>query len=377
MDSSRERARDSSRARALEARVSTLFDAALAALERALGPGTASHAVERCELARDGRLWIHTRVHGTRRWFAHDGAALTERVPADERELPALAELLDARGTALDIVAWRPGRRLVAFDARAGAGSPPLVHKLVRAGRGGAARERHEVAQFAAAGAFAVPRLQPRHAATSADALAFTFVAGRELDLARDAERCAEIGRGLARFQRGAESASLAAHTRADELAVLDRAAERWNLAVGELPESWRGVRTALEGAAHADGRSVLAHRDLHDGQFLVDGHTLALLDFDLLARAEPELDVANLLEHLALCERQSVRGANSARVRAAQAALLGGLGAAGVELDPAALAFYRATTALRLALVHGLRPRWHSLAEPLSAHAARFLVEL
>lgn len=357
--------------------MSVLLDDAVAALERELGPGSASETVERCELARDGRLWIHARVHGARRWFEHDGRALAERVPADERALPELAALLDARAPALEIVSWRPGRRLVAFERSARAGAPPLVHKLVRAGRGDGARARHALARNAALGAFTVPALMSEDAGRTPDALAFAFVAGRELDLARDVDRCADIGRGLARFQRAPASESLAVHTRADELAVLDRAAERWHAAAGELPAGWAHVRAALEHAAHADGRSVLAHRDLHDGQFLVDGNALALLDFDLLARAEPELDVANLLEHLALCERQAVRGANAVRVRAAQAALLGALSAAAVELDRSALAFYRAATALRLALVHGLRPRWRTLAEPLSAHATRFLAEL
>ena len=48
----------------------------------------------------------------------------------------------------------------------------------------------------------------------------------------------------------------------------------------------WRAARDEIARAAVPGQRSVLAHRDLHDGQFLVDGGTIALLDFDLLARA-------------------------------------------------------------------------------------------
>ena len=75
-------------------------------------------------------------------------------------------------------------------------------------------------------------------------------------------------------------------------------------LNVGSWFQSLKQARDEIARAAVPGQRSVLAHRDLHDGQFLVDGGTIALLDFDLLARAEPELDVANLLEHVLVIDQ-------------------------------------------------------------------------
>lgn len=51
--------------------------------------------------------------------------------------------------------------------------------------------------------------------------------------------------------------------------------------------------------ATPAPSAPVLAHRDLHDGQILTSGDSLAVLDWDTAAWADPGLDTANLVAHL------------------------------------------------------------------------------
>ena len=121
----------------------------------------------------------------------------------------------------------------------------------------------------------------------------------------------------------------------------------------------------------------VLTHRDLHDRQLLVTGRGLALLDFDLLCRADATLDAANLLTHLSLRALQGVRGADETSVHACGRALLDGLDRSEEPGFWEKLRFYQATTYLRLALVYRLRPRWRRLCGDLVALGRQCVDEL
>lgn len=99
-------------------------------------------------------------------------------------------------------------------------------------------------------------------------------------------------------------------------------------------------------------------HRDLHDGQLLLtsgpDGRFQAdgvgLLDFDLVAAGDPALDLANLIEHLHLRERQGTL----ADAESAARALLDGYGPDEDVLDR--VIPYRALAARRLEALYCFR---------------------
>ena len=110
-----------------------------------------------------------------------------------------------------------------------------------------------------------------------------------------------------------------------------------------------------------------LAHRDLHDRQFIVSGSkTISLLDFDLVCVADVALDAANLLAHMKLRTLQRNLADSDTALRDCSESFLQGLARqheTGFELR---LLFYQASTYLRLALLYAIRPRWMHLTAPL-----------
>ncbi|GAA4515436.1 phosphotransferase [Brevibacterium yomogidense] len=138
-------------------------------------------------------------------------------------------------------------------------------------------------------------------------------------------------------------------------------------------------VEIALrEGARHTSKRAGrgptagrgIAHRDLHDGQMLVDPATgaLGLLDFDTLAYAEPELDLGNLISHMRLRHRQGALGLRARNI--ALAAI--DRAADTMELDENRLRVYTRASALRLVGVYAFRPQWRDLARELCESLVR-----
>jgi len=121
----------------------------------------------------------------------------------------------------------------------------------------------------------------------------------------------------------------------------------------------------------------TVLHRDLHDGQFLVNGPSLALLDFDLLARGEPELDLANLTAHITLRSLQGGVSATRANTEEASEALIEGYHSSDDEWFPTRLRLYQASTFLRLALLYTLRLPWRHLSPALIDISNRCLDDL
>lgn len=160
------------------------------------------------------------------------------------------------------------------------------------------------------------------------------------------------VGAALARLHSCSPPAGVAVHGPVDEVAVTRRW-ERWAEVFG-LP-----VPVPAEVEAPAPPRSLrLIHRDLHDGQLMLeraaDGgfadNGVGLLDFDLMAAGDPALDLANLLEHLVLRARQGVLP----DAEPATQALLAGY-------DPgqdviSRVTSYRALAARRLGVVYAFR---------------------
>ncbi|MFT4165413.1 MAG: phosphotransferase [Microlunatus sp.] len=186
----------------------------------------------------------------------------------------------------------------------------------------------------------------------------------------RAVEALQAVGSALARLHRCPPPAGATVHGPQDEVAVTTRW-EDWARTY-QLP-----VRAPESGAPEADVAADAAtvrsdsggpptpasslrviHRDLHDGQFLLtagpDGRFQAdgvgLLDFDLVAAGDPALDLANLIEHLWLRERQGLLSHAESAVRA----LLNGYGPDEDVLGR--VIAYRALTARRLAALYCFR---------------------
>lgn len=346
--------------------MTSTFATVAPAIDRCFGAGSAHARADRCERTARG-TWVCTLVGSSAtRWCEVEGASARELALEDDSMLPAARMLAQAEraGTAR-ILAWRPGRRAVAcFDDRAGR----RIVKAFRRGRASTAARRHAAAARAMpSDGFRIARVLDVDETT--DCITFECLDGRALDPLGDTQRMRDVGRRLAAMQRGVAPDGSGEHRRADELALLDQRADAWRADVGPLPPEWSETLERLR-PIERDAPRVLAHRDLHDGQLLVTDDDIALIDFDLSVRAEAELDIGNLGAHLHLAER--MRGAHGS-ADAAHTALLDGLRAGGAAIDPRALAYFECTTALRLALVYGLRPRWSALSIPLVALAQRF----
>lgn len=307
-------------------------------------------------------------------WRSWTGSAWEACPPERDRRLP-LASHLGELGPAASrrLLAHRPGRRLV---VRVEGQGTARVFKGMRPRRVSEMGRRHDLAAQRLAGS---PLRAPRLLEVDAERAALVFSAAAGGPLALDVAatgRLAEVGRGLRALQSGAVPDDLPRHDHAAELAVIESFLERVEALGWEPHEAWHRLR--LELRRRAPALPVvglrLAHRDLHDGQFLDGPQGLVLLDFDLLCLADPLLDVGNLLAHLELRALQGVHGADGLGVATGGAALLEGLAAHDAEGARARLAWYRAASLARLALVYRLRPPWAHLERPLVAAGLRCL---
>lgn len=354
--------------RAVPAR--SLLDRALARLD-ALGPPGLSAAVSRVELdgpASDPHLVLTVGSASGERWFRFTSSELVELRPGDDRALP-----LAAFASAAPVLSYRPGRRLVLLRE-----TGPAVEKGYRRSRFAAAAARHELVATLGGriGGLRLPRLDRRR--DEAASLLLEKLSGEPLRLEPASIGCFRtLGRALRGLQEiPVRAPALPRHAPADELAVLDRWAARVCVATGARDERWLRARAAAAARAEAlpTTSCALSHRDLHDGQLMVSAEGLALVDFDLLALADPALDAGNLLAHLELRRLQRFPGVDDATAAAARRAFLGGLGREEEGGFRSRLGFYRGTSLLRLALVYELRPRWRRLAPALAEEGARCL---
>ncbi|PWD51529.1 hypothetical protein C8046_13555 [Serinibacter arcticus] len=298
------------------------------------------------------------------------GRLLMHPMGSDAR-LPALADRL-ARGER--IVVHRPGRRAV---LRGPGAADPYV-KVTRRGRASDAVARHRVLAAHLAGTARAAEIRE----AGGDAVVLAPLPGASLlRLGGDAgvpvgtlaAAWGGVGRMLRALRRAPTTgavAGLPVHDaeaeRRTALAWVGPALERGLLPAVDRPEVEEALAELTQGTPAAEG---LLHRDLHDQQVLVaDDGALGLLDLDTAARGESVLDLANLLAHLGLRERQGLL--TPERREAAEAALLDALDPDEVEL--ARTAAYVRSARLRLAGVYALRPRWRGVAEDLLREALR-----
>lgn len=167
----------------------------------------------------------------------------------------------------------------------------------------------------------------------------------------RAEEACRNTGRVLAELHALPVPDAAPTHDPLAELAVTRRwqdladtyGAPQSDLISADVTEITRG----LDGPSH---RSWV-HRDLHDKQVLIDATgEVGIIDFDLMTAGDPALDLANLLEHLELREKQGMVP-NSAPLAAA---VLDGYRPSSDVVRR--LPFYRATSRLRLSAVYAFR---------------------
>jgi len=339
----------------------------LVALGAALGDPFVQTRVRRAEFDKDGRLWLD--LDGDPAWYRVEEGAEGTRVvrsePHDDERLPLARWLAARRGEPfLEVLAWRPGRRVVVAHSD---GESACVRKGQRGSRLAAAVARHRAAAaLCADGAFRVPHLRGVDEATAS--LEMELLVGLEPRLEREhAGDFHAIGAALARFQRGGLDAAFGTHGVREELAVVDGAGARLARATGLELDGWARVRARLhELAPHEAPPAVPCHRDLHDRQFLFGEGRPGLLDFDSLCLADAALDPANLLAHFALRRLQGLAGADADGVRACSEALVQGLAPDDEAHFFARLRFYQATALLRLAAVYAVRPRWSHLGRDL-----------
>jgi len=331
-----------------------------------------------CEIVRvdvddAGGLVLTARAAAGTRWFTHDDRGLIERFPERDARLPLSAHLREVTGW--EVLSYRPSRRLVAAVRRTERVNVLKGHKKGRSARAAVYQSVAEAAMRR--GGFRVPRLLAHDG--QHEALVFEFLAASEVELSSaSAGHYSELGRRLRAFQEHREAGDLTVFGACDEFEVLGK----WRakvLRVATLPEGWAAACARLEARLATLEAPLLGlcHRDLHDRQVHADAQGLALLDFDLLCCADVALDAANLLAHLHWRAVQGLHGADASSVRALERAFLEGLARRGESGFEARLAFYRASTCLRLALVYRLRPRWAPLVHELVALAGAALDDL
>jgi hypothetical protein len=332
-------------------------------LARELADAGAAPEVLRVDEAGADATTVEVQLSGERRWYSHGPDGTHRLDPRRDARLPFTHGLGDER---LETLAYRPGRRwVVRRDA-----TPDRVTKAFRRRRGAAAARRHELGVLLAtqAGLKAARRIDfhPR-----AETLDLELLPGTSFRLGPPADEAVRaVGGHLRTLQELDAPTALDYFGPSDELEVLDHAADRVRRMRGVLPDGWARRRAELVAPGADETPAVACHRDLHDGQLLLLERGIALLDFDLLCRADGALDVGNFVAHLELRGLQRIRGADPESSADNAEAFLSGFDVERAPEVRTRLRFYRSTSLLRLSLVYALRPRWWQLSNELVARA-------
>ena len=301
-----------------------------------------------------------------------EGHDLRELRAVEDARLPLVEALRAPDGGRYEVLAWRPGRRLVIRTEQ---------HALTKGWRRGRAAQmgaRHEAVRSACgAHGLRLARVLQDEFAARHGALCFERMSGRRPRItSAESRQFAHLGACLRALQEAPLPKDFAVHDVASELLVLHERARRNAVALGKSAERVeRTIRELRERARSLPPMQLgVCHRDLHDAQILVADDHVCVLDWDLACAADTALDPANLLAHMALRELQDLDGADASGVDACGRALLDGLDRANDELYWVRLRFYQACTFLRLSMLYALRPRWRHLTDPLQTLAERCL---
>lgn len=226
-----------------------------------------------------------------------------------DRRLTGLARTLADPG--MELISHRPGRRAVVrgpADRLDGC----TYTKVVRPSRVASLAERAHQAAALDLRTPAVLAVDEWAGSVTTSAVPGTGL-NAVLTTPDAARACHATGAELARLHRQPIPDGLPIHDLQAELDVLDRWlawADHFDAPApfaGRLNKPYDTLRTQTFDGPAGDVRPVLLHRDFHDGQVLVDGDRVGLIDFDLMAVGDPALDLGNLIAHLELRELQGM----------------------------------------------------------------------
>lgn len=155
---------------------------------------------------------------------------------------------------------------------------------------------------------------------------------------------CRRAGAALGRWHAawwGSVPKELRPHTAGRELSLLTERADESSPALRDR------VRLSIPAMSAKWPCPTVVHRDLYEEQVIV-GELIGLIDLDDAAAGPPELDVGNLVAHLAFLGRRLGRGTERQRDH-----LLAGYRETGPALDTERLVQCERLSRLRLALIH------------------------
>lgn len=324
-----------------------------------------AHRIDRAQIDRSHRLSFS--INGTT-WCELHASGVRRRYALDDPKIPlAHWALRQPPGNVL-VLAYRPGKRLVVKDL-----ARNLVLKGYAAGKSSAPAKYHLIAAAALScieGLHAA-RMMRHNQERSAIELAFSPLS--PVRIVQDSESNVDrIGTAIARLQSSVahpDELEIPLWTTADELQNLLNWQAKIESVGLELPQLWTETFSSLANRVPETQKSVLTHRDLHDGQWLKTRDELCLLDFDSLCRAHPLIDLGNFMAHIDLRYLQSARLGATSRTAKQRGLLRGYCRLA--TIDFSSLYWFRSASLLRLALVYAIRPRWRYLTGQLSACAA------
>lgn len=350
----------------------------LARVKKQLAKTACEGTIERVDISKHGELEVQLASGGSRKWLALGDGRAEELNICDDHRIPLSGRLRDQDPEfPVSVLAYRPARRLVIHEVR---DTGSVVIKGYRKGRGGAAAAKYRLAVEALEHS-PITAARPAESSSLRDCVELPFLPGERVQVTKNrAHDFISLGYGIHDLQQfEADEFQLSGFSRDDELAVLDDRVRRLRLVNCDLPEAWDRLRQDIEQAAAFLPLAglVTSHRDLHDGQLLLTGAGLALFDFDLMCRAEPELDPANFLAHLALRGLQHHDTISEQDIYICGKKFLEGVNAFEREGFWERLRFYQATSFARLALVYSLRPNWTSIVPGLVKFGHRCLDEL
>jgi len=283
---------------------------------------------------------------------------LVLRQPGFDARLPGLRLLHDAAfardrlaalgldpAASVALVAHRLGKRAV-LRIRGADGLHFARLRPVTSASGQEAHDRHLALWSALQGCDALPIPRPRGFDSELGLALYDRLPGTSPVFAGlDGFRAmAAVMRALGALQSLAVPAPV--HRMQEELALLDDWAVRATATFTDMAPRIRAplIRLRHEADTLGDLPPVLCHRDLHEGQILLQDRRAGLLDFDTLRRGDPALDIGNLQAHLILAD---LRDGRSRR------AYVTAMGNARPDLSLRRIAFWRKAALLRLALIY------------------------
>ncbi len=340
--------------------------------QRQLLPHPSDHIIK-VEVTRKLEIQVQCSINGVDHWFCWKDGELNPLHPWEDRKLALAALLSDPEfRNNLSVLAYRPGKRITLLEYGS---RRPRVLKGVRKGRLSRLVQNYELANHALGGGIVAPEVLDCD--DSLEMLYMSVVEGESLRIYQNGHEFFQlVGHAFRDFQDFPAFEHTETFTAEEELSVIENRAQRLEMVGATLPGGWSGLRDRLARnlVNLPPAQLCLAHRDLHDGQFVQRTNSLALIDFDLLTRADSTLDIANFLAHLTLRELQQARGVSKQLADDVGMSLLTGLGR---NADPGfwpRLRYYEATTFARLALVYLVRPRWRHVVPDLVTLSQRCL---